>query len=334
MKAKDKLLSASNNPLAAIQHLTREGQDPMLRNYRIGHEEVLNNMFKLNPSDQFLSEKIEYTRLMMLSLADKLRSEDWLYAMTPKQGEFARTILALEEPVFESAPPRYIPGTELVVAHWGDGHQSPVHGHADGYIYEDIIFGQMLVHTYKIIDYQKRVVIPAGSDIHYPGTFASKFFSNGIIERQHLVHNFKAIGAAATLHYLPEHTRNGDSNRFDVQYIDSIYPTREGDVTRINAQQALHSKIGDVILVRSTNVPFYGDHYIIITGRPVMKRHGMRPQDIAIPVGADGVTHKLLDENPPLMGVSLLKLSDEAAERFLSYHYMMLRSNKIESINP
>ena len=79
-------------------------------------------------------------------------------------------------------------------------------------------------------------------------------------------------------------------------------------------------------LVRSGTVPQYGDHYIVITGAPVLKPHGLRPQDVAI----QAPDVKLLDEYRPLqMGLILLKFEEPAASDFLEFHGIEVKNGRV-----
>lgn len=60
---------------------------------------------------------------------------------------FARVILAVEEPTERDGVLHS--GTEVVLALWGEGFESPVHGHAAGYIHEDLLAGAFDVRLYE-----------------------------------------------------------------------------------------------------------------------------------------------------------------------------------------
>jgi hypothetical protein len=142
------------------------------------------------------------------------------------------------------------------------------------------------------------------------------------------VHNFTSIGYSGTLHYLPEHTRDGRDNGFSVEYYENAFGINQHEVTQITAQQGLELKIGDVALVRSQNVPEYGDHYIVITGRPVLKQHGLRPMDVAIHTRHIDAA-ATLNKFEPIMGLTLLKLNDVAARSFRSFHGITATENSV-----
>ena len=50
------------------------------------------------------------------------------------------------------------------------------------------------------------------------------------------------------------------------------------DFTKISTVDAMYLQKDDIVVVRSKNVPQYGDHLIMVTGPIVKKEHGMRPK--------------------------------------------------------
>jgi hypothetical protein len=129
--------------------------------------------------------------------------------------------------------------------------------------------------------------------------------------RQNLIHNFTSIGNSASLHYVPEHTRDGRDNQFSVESFDDFYELCGGEI--INNPDASTMKIGEVYLVRSSAVPYFKVHYIVITGEPIMKEAGLRPQDVVIPS-----TSKILDD---IEGdVVLMKLDYTTTKLFHQFH--------------
>ncbi len=86
------------------------------------------------------------------------------------------------------------------------------------------------------------------------------------------------------------------------------------DVTRVTGEEAMHSNIGDVYLVRSANVQSRGDHFIVITGGLVQKPHGMRPQDMSFPVPEGMISP--LSAYPESETLVLLKLDTASSQAF------------------
>jgi hypothetical protein len=333
---KQSFLTASRNPLDDINQIAYQGQPVERRMYHEGYERFFEAMPVLKDGDEFLSEKIQMSKTVMRHMAENLKQDSWAHGLQPIMGGFNRTILGIESPTVK-ADGGLKEGSEIVLARWGDGHTSPVHGHAAGYLHEELLFGKIRVNTYRIVDAKKRIVRPLRTEIFdKPGTIASKYGNQSeSTERNSLVHNFTSIGYSGTLHYLPEHTRDGRDNGFTVEYFEDRFGINQFEVTQLTAQQGLELKIGDVALVRSQNVPEYGDHYIIITGRPVLKQHGLRPMDVAIHAPTIDATNSktfsalTLDKFEPIMGLTLLKLNEVHADRFRRFHGITATENSV-----
>jgi len=319
-----KFLTASLNPLDDINQIAYAGQPVERRMYHPGYEVFFEALPALNDQDEFLKEKVHMSGNVMQHMATVLKRDSWSYGLQPIMGGFNRTILGIESPTVK-ADGSIKEGSEIVLARWGDGHTSPVHGHAAGYLHEELLFGKMRVNTYRIIDTDNRIAVPLKTEIFdKPGTIASLYTPHADQARTSLVHNFTSIGYSATLHYLPEHTRDGRDNKFEVRYYEDIFGMNKHEIVQqLTAQQGLQLKIGDVALVRSENVPEYGDHYIVITGKPVLKEHGLRPLDVAIYTPHEDA-RKTLDAFTPIMGLTLLKLNVIAAETFRAFHNIEL----------
>lgn len=94
------------------------------------------------------------------------------------------------------------------------------------------------------------------------------------------------------------------------------FPLTKTDVVRIDTLQAMYLQKGDIALVRSANVPSLGDHFIVVTGGPVQKPHGIRPETMSI---CNGQNHPLLDEYDNYNGVVALKLLPHKKIDFRNY---------------
>jgi hypothetical protein len=100
----------------------------------------------------------------------------------------------------------------------------------------------------------------------------------------------------------------------------SMLKLKKEDVKQITALQAMYCKPGEVLLVRSENVRDLGDHFIKITGAPVVKEHGLRPQTETI-LATNKECSELLDEFVAWNGSTLLKLCPESVEIFYNSLY-------------
>lgn len=353
---------ASDSPREVIESLPRRpDQDPKMRQYVDGFAYYLNLLPILRQDDPNLAMKTEVSGIVMKTLAtDLIKHALWLNPNIEPM-DFCRHILAVEDPqmepmaqelatLFSSGPnathvlgqkawDAYLTperraemvikeGVELLVAHWGVGFSTPVHGHGAGLLHEEILFGKMRVHTYRTV--RDGVVRPIRTDIAEKGTLVSKFSApDPRGPRMGLVHNFTAVEPSASLHFVPEHTRDGRDNKFTVEHFTESMGMTENNVYQISGDEGRHLRVGDVCLVRSANVPEYADHFIVITGAPKLKAHGLRPDDVAIQ--ASPAASQILDLFTPQgkggAALTLLKLNKETARTFLEWHDINLWDN-------
>ena len=327
-----KTLQASKTPQKAIELLRPPKQEYRMRQYQTGYERYMNEMPRLNDDDEFLQPKVKMTTEIMGMLAEDIRRSEWVHEGFPEI--FDRKIIGIENPLTECngiAPVVVKENSQILVARWGKGFTSPIHGHANGMLHEDILFGKVLVNSYRIVKTEIGTFVrTVETKVVEKGVFASQYNKkkeSQTFRREALVHNFVALEPSATLHYLPEHTRDGRDNGFTAQYFEDHYDFMDG-IEKITPLQGMYSAIGEVILVRSNNVSEYGDHYIVITGKPEMKPHGLRPRDIAIqaPHAAPILDAYDKDGKQP---VTLLRLSKEAKEEFYKFHGIEIIDNKI-----
>lgn len=334
-------LKSSPNPLDDINAIAYDGQPLENRLYKQGFEEYFNLLPELKDEDPFLDIKLGHSKAILGALADELKGNAWTKSMQPLPGKFNRTILAIEEPSYEIKNTgagfrlgNTKEGKEIVLARWGDGMTSPVHGHADGLLYEQLIFGKMRVNTYRITDHANRIARPVETTI-YSGfqSIAQSYTLQQRYNRSALVHNFTSLGYSASLHFVPEHTRDGRDNGFGVEYFDREHQfAPSSSFTQLTAQQGIEQlRLGDVALVRSENVPDYGDHFIVITGKSVLKEHGLRPQEVAIhaPYAA-----RILNHYEPVMGLTLLKLSPVLTKQFHAFHDIVVKGDSVKFPKP
>lgn len=322
-------LTVSTDPLSDINLMSYPGQLPSRKMYKSGYEPFLAQMPFLDPNDEFLQNKIEYSKGLMLSLADKLKKEaDWLTA--PLEGgvtDFNRIMLAIESPLKASMDgsekTTYVveTGAEIVVGKWGEGMETPIHGHSAGLSFEMVLAGKMLVNIFRKVETANGVVARlVKTDIASAGTITNANYQipgTGTFKRENYIHSIKAIdGQAASLHYFTEHTRDGRSNGFQPQYFEDVYKLDETNTKRITSKEGMYLQKGEVALVRSSSVPEFGSHFIVVTGHPVMKDHGMRVQTVTLSAPHD----TLLSNYPDDETLVMLKLNKEATAAFLEFH--------------
>lgn len=318
-------MKTSKDPVNDVLRVSYPGQDPEHRRYITGYENFMADLPYLDPKDENLLAKVHLSRELMQNLGKELQNEMWVGEALPAPGKFKRRILALEPPeviaVDGDRGEQVIAKTEILLALWSDGMKSPVHGHSAGYIHEELVMGKMRVHTYRMVSPTSNVVRPLCTKVYNEGTIASVYNApnpSNHFKRQNLIHNFVSIGASATLHLLPENTRDGRDNQFMPEYFEDQYPLDVDSVTRLSSFEAMYLQKGDVIMVRSDNVPDYADHFIVITGHNVMKPWGLRPLEVSIMTSPNGIS--LLDLFDPISGLILLKLKPEAKAAFFEFH--------------
>lgn len=334
--AEFKTLVATLTPEADIEKIAYPGQPKSMRQYKTGYEAHFNRLPVIG-NDNMTEEKLAITQKVMAQLSADVSKDPILMAEDTRPGRFSRTIIGMQEPCTTmitledgSVVPEYTERAEIVIAKWGDGHTSPVHGHSTGYMHEELLSGKMRVNTYRITDLEAKVVRPVETVIVEPGVFVSGYAQHNpdhMHKRQTLIHNFTSVGHSISMHYLPEHTRDGRDNVFTVDHFSNSWTIMSNDVERIDSRQGMYLQPGDVVLVRSTNVPEYADHFLVVTGPPVMKEHGFRIQERAIM--ASPMDSALLDEYEMQTGLILLKLKDGARNAFLDFHDIRIAGKEV-----
>ena len=224
-------------------------------------------------------------------------------------------------------------GSEILVAHWGAGMESPVHGHAPGLLHEEILHGKIYVHTYR----PTFAHTPAGVPIARP-VKSTMFTGHQILvskfnppsphgQRIGLIHNFTVIEPSASLHFVPEHTRDGRDNKVHVERFGEIFTVSATQLEQVGKDEAVNCPVGTVFLIRSKNVEAYGDHWMVIAGPKILKDHGLRPMDWSI--HAPEMSSMLDDYKPSEMGLIALRLKHAAAEEFLQFHGLRAENGRL-----
>lgn len=309
----------SSTPEEDLKAIAYEGQPVNNYLYRRGYE----NLFTM-PRIEVAHDKeraIDFSVNRLKLIANRIKTDNWLSPVEDNQ--FRRTVVGIEKPTVDQKGNVIRENREIVTAEWGKNFSSPVHGHGEGLLFEELLFGKMLVSTYFISDLENKIVRPHTlqlfeADMYGKTTSIANVYvapgTHKMHKRESFVHSFKAIEYSASLHIVPEHTRDGRDNTFTVEH----YTLNPENVKQITGLEAMYALIGTVIAVRSINVPEYGDHYIMITGAPIMKPHGLLPMDIEIPAGPQ--LSEVLDKFTPTNGVILLQLNTEETQNFLNFH--------------
>jgi hypothetical protein len=310
-----------DDPVGLIESLPRrKEQRPQMRHYEKGYESWM-GAIPIIEDHMHLSLKKNITHSVMQDLAAYLLAKDpaWL---KKEREKFERSILAIEKREGSE-------GAEILVAHWPKGFTSPVHGHAPGYLFEQVLDGRILVNLYRYMytEGNQKIVRPISSGIQsFPDILASDYVppsSSG--DRIGYVHSFTALTPVTTIHFLPEHTRDSRDNTVTIEHFDDF---TSDDVVRLNYFNADAMNIGDVALVRSQKVTEYGDHFIVITGPTIEKPHGYRKQDTVIQANGN-VTTFLDGYVPDKDGLTLLWFKEAAKKRFLNFHEIKVDGNTV-----
>lgn len=114
------------------------------------------------------------------------------------------------------------------------------------------------------------------------------------------------------------------------RYFEDIHYMDVNDVKQITTFEALYLQIGEVMIVRSENVPQMEDHFAVISGPIENKEHGIRPQTISIATSPHGI--QMLDLFEPKNGVTLLKLSPRMRDAFHAYHNAKVENGNIHCL--
>lgn len=322
---------ASQTPIQDLDRVAYQGQDPSRRRYVAGYERFMNQLPILKDDDLALKEKLSLSTSIMNRLAKEVMAGPWLHDGPPADKGFDRIIVAIESSSVAQDGHLH-EGKELIVARWGTGFTSPVHGHAEGFMHEGLLTGRMLVNLYCLMEddqvrlirtdvYQGRQELVSSYGYHLP---LAKH------QRQTLIHSFTALAPSTSLHYVPEHTRDGRDNTFEVEHFEQWFGLNHDDL--IHLDEAMNLPIGSVVLVRSENVPEYGDHYIVITGHPVLKEHGLRPQDVALQAPHTGHLLDAYTWNKNRVegtGLTLLKLDIRSTRVFHQFHGIRIINGEV-----
>lgn len=300
-------MRASRSPLTDLLNIGAH-QAPELRNYTGGYESFMERLPEVYPWEDW---KEPIFASVLSELHNTLLQNS--LPVNPGKTKFTREILAIQDNDMS------VQGAEILMANWGEGHTSPVHGHASGFMFESLLKGKLRVTTYKQVS--ETTARPYKVEIVKPGVFVSQYSGQKTTKhpRPYLIHSFEALEHSVSLHFLSEHSRDGSDNGFKVERFEEFVTLDPQMFTRISSKEGMYLKPGEVVLVRSSNVPEYLDHWIVVTGSPVMKEHGMRVQDHSVPSTAS----KLLDIYDDQRLV-LLKAKPFLTSLFLNFHKIEL----------
>lgn len=101
------------------------------------------------------------------------------------------------------------------------------------------------------------------------------------------------------------------------------------DVEQIDTSKAMYLRCGEVVIVRSESLPELGDHVAIITGTPVLKPHGLRPQTVQFK--APRQYTNLLSRFGYYNGVIALRLRPEKLSEFMAENSIVIKEGRVFS---
>lgn len=243
-----KTLRASKDPLKDIAKVAYPGQPKRNRTYLPGFEMFFEEIPK--------NIKNEKRFLIATYILNMLGSTFKRVKATMPAGKFRRDILAIE---------KNGGGKEVILAHWGKGFVSPIHGHGTGLMYENLITGKVLAHLYRLVG--DGLVRPISSTVYNAGDIiAAKMIEKekGIPDNQYFIHNFEVLEPSISLHFLVAHSLDGGGAKFNVEHYEDY--NHIGDYKNVTVAEAMAAPIGSVHLVSTKSSKDYRNHFTITTG--------------------------------------------------------------------
>lgn len=261
---------------------------------------------------------------VMSSFASAVTHDEALMNVDPGEGKFERSVVVAEPPMIVGNGSLHR-GAELVVGHWGEGFRTPIHAHIDGWQYGKLITGRHLEENFRQPDPRYPILRQTAAYLFEQGDRMEESFDT--LEHP-AIHRVTVLKPSTSVHFFPvQRTGTGFPN-YSIEYFEDYYSLGWQDVSPIVFERYMSLKPGSVVLVRSPRVPELGDHFIVITGEPIQKRWGVRPQsDILLAPGENA--KNLLDifgdgdsayGSSEYYGATLLQLTPEAERNFKLFH--------------
>lgn len=211
------LLQPAMNARALLGMTAPEREPVVDPTYAAGFEDLFATLPKLDPRIED-PEALAMTVQGMDRIAERVRQRlagGELEMPRVGDGQFGRTFLGMESTT-RVVDGFLTGGTNVVLGHWGKGFATPIHGHAPGYISEDLILGALTISEYEITgDPSDRLVVLKRATRPSPGRYVSLFdVDRGQEVFSSLIHAIEASEFSITLHYLPDSPRNARGSRF------------------------------------------------------------------------------------------------------------------------
>jgi hypothetical protein len=318
----------SKNPQKVIQELAYKGQPENRKMYRSGYEQYYQALVDVDESDMLFQQEVQTNIAIMKALGARLANEDW-YDKYTKPKEFARTILGIGEPqregfygeegnyVTQSAP-------QIMLGHMGAGLKTPVHGHGKGFMYEQVVKGNVKIDRFHLVDPSKDVVRLSGTNLYKSGDVFGAAFNKlderNFFERQYNIHQITALQPSQVLVHFPEYARDSINSQFTPEYFETKYMLNHVDIDKILPRiEMLQLRPGDVLLIQSDAINI-GPHFFLITKGFHINEFGLRPNGLiysAPQLRAQMLIDFYKEKDDP---TTLLKLHKGTAEAFRIFH--------------
>jgi len=191
----------------AVKAFQRINTNPN-NSYKSGFEFYMNYIPIIHGKDDpKKAEKLEYIADIISDLAERLMQESWILENWPSPEKMLnRVVLGIDE----------VTGGELIMVRW-NAIETPIHGHQYGQMIDYLVKGMAEEIEYQIIDEKLRTVEQIGSAEFKSMQVLSNDFhaADTVVSRGALIHKFIPLKKCITLHYIPEHPRDGRGNLFN-----------------------------------------------------------------------------------------------------------------------
>lgn len=212
---------ASTTPIEDLQRLSYPGQNPNRQLYRAGYEHFFNRMPKISDHDVFMAEKRQAIVDAFHELKAQIIKDGWYKDIPQTPGDFvSRVIIAMEKP-FIGDDGQLQGGAELLVTRWTKGVKLPIHSHAAGFMYEEMLEGIWTETEYETV--AGRVVRPVKTETFVTGDVISDMYTNQDKKNKYpaLIHSAVVDEECFVIHFIPSHPRD---TRDNVGYVAENIP--------------------------------------------------------------------------------------------------------------
>lgn len=176
--------------------------------YKSGYERYLDYLPVIHGNDDPAKDrKLLNIEGIIKDLAENLLNQVWVFENWPAPGKMLnRVILGIDQ----------ITGGELILVRWNT-IETPIHGHQYGQMIDFLVAGKAKEIEYEVSNEKARIVTEIGySEFGNMSILSNDFHSaESNLSRGALIHRFIPLTKCITLHYIPEHPRDGRGNLFN-----------------------------------------------------------------------------------------------------------------------